>query len=169
MANSISSWLFGRPRIVVENAREDDFHYLAKIHKEGFARGWSDGEFEALLSQQAFACLVARKARAGGSYPVGFVVTKTVEDESEIITIAVTKNWRGNGIARQLMDAAIRKLQADRVASLFLEVDETNKAAIALYKKLGFSSIGQRESYYRQRPDTNASSAAALVMLRELG
>jgi ribosomal-protein-alanine N-acetyltransferase len=49
---------------------------------------------------------------------------------------------------------------------LFLEVDENNAAAIALYKKHGFAGIGTRKGYY-PRPD--GTPATALVMARDLG
>ena len=67
------------------------------------------------------------------------------------------------------MDAAIRGLQADRAQSLFLEVGEANQAAIALYGKLGFKTIGQREGYYPGRDHQGSKPSTALVMSLDLG
>jgi [ribosomal protein S18]-alanine N-acetyltransferase len=35
-----------------------------------------------------------------------------------------------------------------RAECLFLEVDETNVAAVTLYRKLGFREVAKRPSYY---------------------
>jgi ribosomal-protein-alanine N-acetyltransferase len=52
-----------------------------------------------------------------------------------------------------------------RAEALFLEVDETNRPAIALYKRFGFRQVGRRPNYYSS---ADGSSAGALVMRRDL-
>ena len=63
------------------------------------------------------------------------------------------------------MDAVLRHLHGERAESLFLEVDETNTAAIALYRRLGFRKVGQRKAYYDAG---DGSKNAALVMRLDL-
>ena len=48
---------------------------------------------------------------------------------------------------------------------MFLEVDETNLAAVAMYRKLEFVQVGERRAYYAQQ---GAPSTTALVMRRDL-
>ena len=72
---------------------------------------------------------------------------------------------QGHGLGRKLMDAVLAKAHRERIESVFLEVDETNKPAIALYKKLGFFQVGGRPDYYQDR---SARKSAALVMRRDL-
>ena len=77
----------------------------------------------------------------------------------------------GRPDSRTQVDEAIRRLQADRVLALFLEVDETNKAALKLYRKLGFTEVGRRPGYYGNDQQTEGSPATpsdALVMRLEL-
>ncbi|TIX76227.1 MAG: GNAT family N-acetyltransferase, partial [Mesorhizobium sp.] len=69
------------------------------------------------------------------------------------------------GLGWQLMDAVLRELHAQRAEALFLEVDETNVAAIALYRRLGFREVGKRANYYRS-PEHGPTGA--LVMRRDL-
>ncbi|MET0429646.1 MAG: ribosomal-protein-alanine acetyltransferase, partial [Microvirga sp.] len=48
---------------------------------------------------------------------------------------------------------------------VFLEVEEGNAPALALYRRLGFREVGRREGYYA-RPD--GTRAAALTMSLDL-
>ena len=63
------------------------------------------------------------------------------------------------------MDAVLRRLHAERAEALFLEVDETNLPAIALYRRLGFGEVGRRANYYRS---SGHGPTGALVMRRDL-
>lgn len=138
---------------------------LSDLHAEGFARPWSDAEFESLLSQDTvfgFAVLPLGRRPAA---PAGFVLARQAADEGEILTIIVSRAERGQGLGRQLMDAVLRRLHADRASALFLEVDEANAVAIALYRRLGFQQVGGRADYYR---DASGARTGALVMRRDL-
>jgi hypothetical protein len=62
------------------------------------------------------------------------------------------------------MDAALRHMHAD-ASRVFLEVDESNQAAIALYRRLGFAEVGRRPAYYAQETGRIRN---ALIMRRDL-
>jgi ribosomal-protein-alanine N-acetyltransferase len=62
------------------------------------------------------------------------------------------------------MDAVLRELHSQRAEALFLEVDEANAPAIALYRRLGFFEVGKRPRYY----ETGEGRSGALVMRRDL-
>ena len=67
---------------------------LASLHREDFARPWTDGEFLALIAQDpvfGFVALETGHARVG---PVGFVLARSAADEGEILTIAVARAHR---------------------------------------------------------------------------
>jgi ribosomal-protein-alanine N-acetyltransferase len=57
---------------------------------------------------------------------------------------------------------AARKAEARR---LFLEVAESNGAAIALYKQTGFADVGRRKAYYVR---AGAPPEDALMLALEL-
>ncbi|MGI9352824.1 MAG: ribosomal protein S18-alanine N-acetyltransferase [Rhizobiaceae bacterium] len=165
----LGRFFYWQRKSVIQPVTMDDLAALSEIHTACFSRGWSDGEFEALLAQGNYFCLVARKPGKVGKPPSAFVLAKTVLDEAEIISVAVKPSARRKGIARQLMDAAIRQLNSDRVKFLFLEVDMTNEVAIHLYRKMGFREIGNREAYYTDDQQHRNNRSAALVMRLELG
>jgi ribosomal-protein-alanine N-acetyltransferase len=138
---------------------------LSTLHKEDFIRPWTDGEFSDLLSQDTvfgFAAFETGKAKDG---PAGFVLARLAAGEAEILTIAVARSHRRQGLGRELMDAVLRRLHAARAEALFLEVDETNMPAIALYRRLGFQEVGKRPAYYQTAGQQKAS---ALVMRCDL-
>src|SRR5690606_11410554 len=109
---------------------------ISALHHEDFSRPWTDGEFASLLAQDTVFGYAARLTGRGHKPPVGFVLARLAAGEGEILTVAVARAHRRQGLGWQLMDAVLRQLHADRAEALFLEVDETNAAAIALYRRL---------------------------------
>jgi len=167
--NAFLSGLNSRNEILIQPATIVDLPDLARIHNEGFARGWSDGDLEKMINNENYSCLVAHFSRYAKKRPSGFVLVRTIRDEAEIITIATRSSARRRGLASELMRTAIRQLEYDRAKSLFLEVDEANEAAINLYKRLGFKKISEREGYYSASGDGGHKKSTALVMQLELG
>jgi [ribosomal protein S18]-alanine N-acetyltransferase len=139
-----------------------DCFQLANLHKQGFERNWSVPEFENLICDPSIRTHVAQ-TRLKKS--VGFIMSRSAVDEAEILSIVVAKKARRKGVAAQLLISHLACLAQAGAKSLFLEVDELNSAAIALYQQFGFQKVGLRKAYY-QRED--GSTPAALVMKREL-
>ncbi|HEY4342729.1 MAG TPA: GNAT family N-acetyltransferase [Parvibaculum sp.] len=79
---------------------------------------------------------------------LGFVIARIAADEAEILTVAVDISHRGQGLGRKLMEAAAAFALASGAAALFLEVADDNVAALALYERLGFVTVGMRPDYY---------------------
>ncbi len=84
---------------------------------------------------------------------VGFAGIKTVLDEACIMNIAVKKSFRRQGIAKLLLNSIENICTKNSIKSLNLEVNENNFAAINLYKKTGFHTIGKRPKYYDNKDD----------------
>ena len=72
-----------------------------------------------------------------------------VLDEGNINNIAVDENFRNKGIASGILNNIISQCKDRKVAVMFLEVNEHNESAIALYTKFGFEKIGERKNYYK--------------------
>ncbi|MBX3577230.1 MAG: GNAT family N-acetyltransferase [Rhizobiaceae bacterium] len=138
---------------------------LSILHREDFLRPWTDGEFAALLEQDTVFGYAALETGRGRQGPVGFVLARLAAGEAEILTLAVARSHRRLGLGWMLMDAVLRELHTQRAQALFLEVDETNAAAVGLYRRLGFVEVGRRPAYYA---DTQGRKTAALVMRRDL-
>jgi ribosomal-protein-alanine N-acetyltransferase len=153
--------LFGAVEPALGPAQPRDAPALAVIHAASFNRGWSEQEFEQLLTDRS---VIADRA-ASGSRIVGFIVSRRAVDEAEILSVAVARNGRGRGLARRLLDLHLRRLAGFGLRTVFLEVDENNTPARRLYARAGFSEVGRRPGYYAQGRE---KSASALVLRREL-
>ncbi len=151
---------------VVQPLTERDAAAMARLHDEDFVRPWSDVEFESLLGQDTVFGYAALEEGRAGAGPLGFVLARIAADEGEILTITVARAHRRRGLGRLLMDAALRHLHGERAAALFLEVDETNAPAIALYRRFGFRQVGNRPDYYATAE--GLGRRGALVMRRDL-
>jgi ribosomal-protein-alanine N-acetyltransferase len=156
--------LFWRSQTLPGAARplwSSDGGACARLHESSFAHPWSPPEFEALLADPA--CI--GEGLDGKSGLSGFVVSRRALDEAEILTIVVDPGARRKGCAQRLLLSHLSRLSSLGVTSLFLEVDEANIAALALYLRNGFVQVGVRKGYY-SRPD--GSRANAVVMRRSL-
>jgi len=164
--------LFARPQPSVSEARPGDAADLAALHGASFHRGWSEDEFERLLLDRA---VVAHRVTIGRRL-VGFIISRIVAGEAEILSVAVVSARRGKGLARQMLNLHLRRLAGLGTRTVFLEVNEGNVPANRLYQRSGFRTVGRREGYYPDRTDKNragdipgqARSAAALVLRCEL-
>lgn len=147
----------------IEPGRMEDARELARIHALGFYRGWPATEFESFLADNACSIYVACDARRRIA---GFALIRLVEDEAELLTIAVDPKWRGKRVGQALLRAVFDDLLLTPARRMFLEVSEENKAAIRLYEGQGFTTISRRKGYYAK---ADGSTATALVMARDLG
>ena len=153
--------LFARTEPVLSEAGLRDAAAIASLHGASFHRGWSDGEIETLLIDRN---VVAHRAMAGRRL-AGFILSRLVVGEAEILSVAVAGASRGRGLSRSLLDLHLRRLAGLGARTVFLEVDEENVPARRLYSRAGFREVGRRESYYQGEP---GKSTAALVLRRDL-
>ncbi|WP_394691142.1 GNAT family N-acetyltransferase [Hoeflea sp.] len=158
--------LFSRsPECLILEVETKDAATLSRIHGEAFARAWGDGEFQSLISQASvFGYLACPEGRARDR-AAGFVLCREAAGEAEILSIGILNAHRRTGLGWRLMRSALQEAVRRGAEEMFLEVDETNLAAIQLYTRLGFVKVGERRAYYKQ---DGAASTTALVMRRDL-
>jgi ribosomal-protein-alanine N-acetyltransferase len=150
-------------KLHIEPAQPKDADTVAKLHAQGFYRGWPREDFAAYIAGDGTPVYVACDAKRNIA---GFAMLRHLGEEAELITIAVDKKWRGKGVGLSLMRACFENLRMSPAKKLFLEVAADNTAALKLYAKLGFLKISERKGYY-PRPD--GTPATAIVMARDLG
>ena len=151
--------LFARREPVLAEAGPRDAAAIAYLHGMSFHRGWSETEIERMLVDRH---VLAHRATSGRGL-AGFILSRMVTDEAEILSVAVAAGWRGRGLARRLLDLHLRRLAGLGMRTIFLEVEEGNQPALRLYRHAGFRQVGRREGYYQE-----SKGAAALILRRDL-
>jgi ribosomal-protein-alanine N-acetyltransferase len=138
-----------------------DAEALAAVHAEGFDPPWrAEAICEVLAGPGAFGFAVRDEVGAA----LGFILARAIAGEAEVLTIAVRRALRRQGLARALLAAATACAEATHTEAMFLEVAADNAAAIAFYAAAGFVRVGVRPGYY-PRAD---GPVDALVMRRDL-
>jgi len=151
----------GGAAATIEPSSLRDAHALAQLHRASFHRGWDTSEFEQLLSDRG---VLAHRLRKGRNI-IGFIVSRMASDEAEILSVAIVASQRGRGLSRELVRTHLGYLAGHGIKTVFLEVEENNRPARALYDRTGFRVVGRRERYYKGDDGTQLN---AIVMRRDL-
>ena len=165
---------FFKPRykeLLIGRLERQYLHDVAEIQKASFASPWEDGAIAEMLNGRGVAGLVAQTVKNKTHLVAAFIIYRTVAKESEVISIACAPKLRRSGAARALMQEFIGICLADRLSEIFLEVDDANKPALALYRSLGFEKVGERKGYYgndSKNSDKDRPGGNALIMRLDL-
>jgi ribosomal-protein-alanine N-acetyltransferase len=92
----------------------------------------------------------------------GFISGRRAGSEGEILNLAVKPEFRRRRLGQALVNVVLEGFHRDGVIQVFLEVRESNHAAISFYERLGFRDVGRRGNYYHDPEE------AALVLGRSL-
>ncbi len=139
-------------RSTIRRFRPEDTEGVTAIARESFApASWTEAGYRELAESRGGLALVSE---AEGKV-MGFLVGRELGDEAEVLNLAVKPGERRRGAGGELLQAALEEFRARGVSRVFLEVRESNEAAIAFYAKQGFSRMGRRSAYYRD-PDEAA-------------
>lgn len=125
---------------MIRRALKKDISEISRLMRESIAQPWSAAALEYALSNVGNDFYVYDD---GGI--VGFICVENVIDEGCISMIVVDEKRRRQGIARALAE---RALGESKMLGIYLEVNERNAPAIALYESLGFRKVGIRKKYY---------------------
>ena len=139
---------------VVRPATENDFATLLELEARSFSVPWNEAAMESHLAAPYTLSLLLFE----DDVPVGYLLAGFTPPEGDLYRVAVLPEKRRRGYARLLLGAFLAAADEREVDALWLDVRESNAAAIALYRSLGFSAVQKRDNYYRDPTE------AALVM-----
>lgn len=133
-----------------------DVEAVAKIERSVQSHPWTLKQFEdAVTAYQSTVIEVQGQV-------AGFCILQPVLDEANLLLMAIDPAQQGQGLGYQLLEASVVMLKNNPV-QIFLEVRESNQAAIKLYEKSGFHQIDLRKNYY---PNANGSREHAIIMVK---
>jgi ribosomal-protein-alanine N-acetyltransferase len=141
-----------RPPCFLAAASPDDLASLVRVERACFTHPWTPAQIEeALHSPARGRVLVLRSPRAPApGRLIAYCVHRVILDELDISTLAVVEEWRRCGLGRWLLERVIELAERRGVRSAFLEVRQSNWAALELYRSLGFEIVSNRRGYYQQ-------------------
>lgn len=95
---------------------------------------------------------------------VGVAAVMHVIDESELLEIAIDRQFQGQGLGKRLLREAIETARRNGAARMYLEVRVSNERARKMYTSFGFAETGRRKNYY----PTQDGREDAILMTAEL-
>ena len=108
---------------------------------------WREADFSTEELHHAWVALQEGKV-------AGFVVFRLDADKSaELAMIAVEPARRGRGLGSALLTYGLEQLVRAGAKRCLLEVRVSNKTAVALYNRLGFSVLARRPGLYSHPPE----------------
>ena len=125
----------------------EDLDSVAAMEKENFSVPWSRDSFEGSLLQDNYRMVVVN-SDTDEDEVLGYCCFYYVLDEAEIANVCIRKDMRNQGLGLAMMSFIIKLAKELGVSTMYLEVRESNTAAQALYKKLGFFENGRRKNFY---------------------
>ena len=135
---------------------KDDIDAVASLEQLCFDDPWHTSMFADELHNEKAFYYVLRSPNA----IIGYGGFWKILDEGHIMNIAIHPDFRGKGLGSYLVSHMLSIPEAEDIALWFLEVRVSNKNAIALYEKFGFSGYHVRKGYYQNNGED------ALLMMK---
>lgn len=151
-------------RIVPGGAEEIDavMTVMNDAFGDKFGEAWTRSQLSGILPMGGV-FLMAAIDRASETV-VGFSLSRTVADESELLLIAVLRGEQRRGVGTLLLDHFLDRARKAGISRVHLEVRDGNPA-IDMYHSAGFSPVGRRRNYYHA---VNGKRYDAITLASEL-
>lgn len=146
-------------------AGQDDLSALHDLERRCHTHPWNLRHFESAFRESGTRLTVLRRPerlRLTDRGIEGFCVVQVAAEEMHVHNLVVRPESRRQGLGRRLLDDALRWATETGTRQVFLEVRQSNWAAMALYRAAGFDAVSVRRDYY-ERPREDA-----LVLRREV-
>ncbi|MDP9002303.1 MAG: ribosomal protein S18-alanine N-acetyltransferase [Myxococcota bacterium] len=130
------------PDLAAVVAMDSSTHTSEEQLREELARSWS----HVWVAR-------ARADTSNNDEVVAFLVAWHVADELHVLNVTTRADRRRRGIARAMMETAVAYGRRSRVKQILLEVRRSNRAAISLYRSVGFFATNVRPRYYPDDED----------------
>lgn len=135
-----------------------DIKRICELERELFSSPWSQEDLLYEIAENPFAQYYILEKN---ETIIGYVGLWLIDEQCQITTIGIDKQFQRQGYACQLLDFVFEKGKKQGCTNINLEVRVSNHKAIALYEKYGFQSVTLRKDYYADHED-------AYLMIREL-
>ena len=126
-----------------------DLNEVLAIEREAFTDAWDRDSFRSDIDSPHVMALAIHKQ----GHCAGYLCCIALDDYGYIANIAVDRQYRSQGLGRVLLGNLQRRLLANGIGQMVLDVRTANKTAIRFYEKYGFVVITRRKGFYVNPPD----------------
>jgi ribosomal-protein-alanine N-acetyltransferase len=131
------------PTMLLRDMTLVDVDEVQRIEMQVHSHPWTRGNFTDSLAS-GYIC----KVYAVANEIVGYAVMMPALDEVQLLDIGIAKTMQRTGLGKKLLQDMLMLARNQKFIRMLLEVRSSNVAAIALYRKVGFTDIGLRRGYY---------------------
>ncbi|WP_417760271.1 ribosomal protein S18-alanine N-acetyltransferase [Shewanella sp.] len=127
----------------------DNLGSMLPIEQAAHAYPWSEAVLASCFGERYRVFGLFIEEETGQPQLVGYAIYQYLFEEATLMNICINPNAQGRGLGNTLLSQSMQMLVDDAaIEVVFLEVRQSNQAAIALYHKLGFTIDGERKNYY---------------------
>ncbi len=149
----------GEENINIRPMYVEDIRRVMTIEKQVFDHPWPREAFLTyLLSSLPHEYIVAENQEL----LLGYAGAHEKNEKFHLVNMAVKAGWQRRGIGSLLLNRIFKLGREKSLSQIFLEVRESNRAAISFYEQHNFRQQALRRNYYT---DNNEN---AIVMVRSL-
>lgn len=123
---------------------KSDVDGVYELYCQNFVEKWSKKSIEQEIDSKISKTLVL----LDNDKIIGFINVRHILTEGDITNIAISKEYRKNGLGILLFRHMVEKAKIDGIKKYMLEVRKSNNIAIRFYEKIGFKKVGERKGYY---------------------
>lgn len=124
---------------------DDVMEVMNEAFGDRFGEAWTRSQCAGILPMKGVRLTVACDRENGQA--IGFSLSRTVADESELLLLGVTPHRHRQGIGSRLLEDFMDRARGQGVKRVHLEVREGNPA-VDMYREAGFRPVGRRRNYY---------------------
>jgi ribosomal-protein-alanine N-acetyltransferase len=149
--------------VILRKMTQEDIPMVMEIEEAVCEFPWSASIYSDCI-RVGYHCFVLAREAGQVQEIVGYGLLSVAAGEAHVLNICIKPSAQHQGLGYRMMQHLIQLAKELFAHRIYLEVRLSNIHAIALYKKLAFTQIGERKDYY---PSINGREDA-LVFAKHL-
>jgi ribosomal-protein-alanine N-acetyltransferase len=133
----------------IEFAKKSDANEISALSRDeiehGLRRRYTPERIRELMESTSKNIVVARDKKT----LLGFGIMTYRNNDANLDLLAVKDRYRGNGIARDIVEWLIAVAMEAGAHSVYVQVRKSNEGAVKFYRRLSFQKIDELVGYYQ--------------------
>lgn len=156
-----------KSKIIFEPFGATDIPAIMAIEQQVYPNPWSEKIMHDCL-KAGYQCLKGHLEQQPDQLAC-YAVMMFGFEEANLLNISVNPQVQRQSVGSQLLHRLLLICRINQAKTMWLEVRESNQAAIRLYQSHQFDTIGRRKHYYTYRDDRGALiKEDAILMSRKV-